>query len=271
MAKKIRVQEAHDFLCKFAPLSLAEDWDNVGLQVGSLQDTLTGILVSLDATEPVLWEAVEHETNLIVTHHPLFFRDIRSLDDSRIDTRLARLATQVGVNILSFHTNLDSTSQGLNDLLAKQINLTQLKPLLPATNQKNTKAGLGRVGKVPKTTLGKLMKRVSQKLGVKKFRYVGDPHHPINRVAVMTGSGAGYFREALAAGADVLITGDLKYHHALDALAEGIPVIDIGHFTGEIGMVELVAKKLKAWAKQKKIKIKVHQTKTQSDPINYWP
>ena len=271
VAKKMQVANILQTLNRFAPPALAEDWDNVGLQVGYLEEDLTGVLVSLDVTEAVLWEAVEHNANCLVTHHPLFFQAFKSLDDRQVPTRLARLATQMGVNILSFHTNLDATQSGLNDQLASKLGMTRLKPLLPAADPRFAKAGLGRLGRVPKTSLKSFLKSCAKKLNVDHLRYVGDPRHSIEWVAVMTGSGGGFFNEAREAGADVLLTGDVKYHHALDALSQGIPLIDIGHFAGEIHMVPLVAEKIASYLKTQKSKIKVFTTSVQEDPFNFWP
>jgi len=270
MARSAKVQDLYHYLCKFAPPQLAEEWDNVGLQLGSLQDTVTGVLVSLDVTEAVLWEAVEHNANLIVTHHPLFFRPVSRLDDSTVPTRLARLATQMDLNVLSFHTNLDATRQGLNDLLAKQLKLRGIQTLLPTTKKGFSKAGLGRVGQTSKTKLKDFLPKVGRLLKLRQFTYVGDLQAAIRKVAVMTGSGGAFFQEAKRAGADVLITGDVKYHHALDANAQGLAMIDIGHFSGEIGMVGLVAKKLRQWTRGKKLKLKITETKSQSDPLQFW-
>ncbi len=270
MAKPLLVKDIYHVLAQFAPPTLAEEWDNVGLQVGTFQDKVRGILVSLDVTENALWEAVEEELNLVVTHHPLFLRPFRCLDETTISTRLARLATQLGINILSFHTNLDSTREGLNDLLAKKLGIRRLKPLIPSRDPKLKTSGLGRVGAIRKTTLGNLVREVSKKLRLKNLRYVGDPRHPISKAAVMTGSGGGFFLDAKKAGADVLITGDIKYHYALDALAEGIGLIDIGHYAGEIGMVPLIAQKLRRWTKNRSAKIKVYETQVCYDPFNFW-
>ena len=271
MPKSISVHTINQFLSHFAPPSLAEDWDNVGLQVGNLEDPLAGILVSLDITEAVLWEAVEHEVNLIITHHPLFFRPVSHLDDMQVPTRLARLATQMGINILSFHTNLDATREGLNDQLAKVLKLKSLKPLLPSRDKKNLRAGLGRIGTVTKTNLKDFSRRCAKNLCIKHLRLVGDPRHPIRRVAVMTGSGGGFFMDAKKAGADVLVTGDVKYHHALDALGEGMALIDVGHFAGEIPMVPLVAKRVRKFLRGKKSKLKVVETRMQADPFQFYP
>jgi GTP cyclohydrolase I len=268
MAKTLLVQDVDNFLSKFAPPKLAEEWDKIGLQVGSLHDPVRGISVSLDVTEAVLWEAVEHDTNLLITHHPLFMRPIVCLDEANPPTQLARLATRMDINILAFHTNLDACREGLNDLLAKNLKLKGLKPLLPSRDPRLGNAGLGRIGHVQKIRLKELLKTIGKKLSLKNLRYVGDLHHPIERIAVMTGSGGGFFHEAKRAGADLLVTGDVKYHHALDALAEGIALIDIGHYAGEIGMVSLIAKKLRPWAK--KYSVKVFETLVSADPFQFW-
>src|SRR4030095_14408184 len=219
MVLKILVKDIHDFLFHFAPKSLAEDWDHVGLQTGSLRGELKGVFVSLDVTEAVLKEAKGRGANLVVTHHPLFFgkRKPRS--------PLVLLARRLKIHILSFHTNLDSTREGLNDLLASKLGLKNLRPLVPSKNRKLKAMGLGRVGRIPKTSLKNFSRQVGRALRLKDFRIVGADDSPVRTVAVMTGSGAGYFREAKKAGADVLVTGDAKYHTALDALAEGIALI----------------------------------------------
>lgn len=270
MKKTPRVQDAFDFLEKLAPASLAEEWDPVGLQVGSLKEELHGILVALDVTETALWEAVEHDCNLLVTHHPLFFKPLKRLDDRTPVSRCARLAAQMGVNVVSFHTNLDATERGLNDQLAQGLGLKGLKPLLPSRDPRRPRAGLGRIGKVARTNLGKFADAVGKRLALEHLRFVGDPKHPVERVAVMTGSGGGYFNEAKAAGADVLVTGDVKYHPALDALAEGVALIDIGHFAGEIGMVPWLAAELRRWGGRRGFAKRIFASESGRDPFRFW-
>ena len=264
------IRSVYDHLCRIAPPSLAEEWDSVGLQVGNLSDTLQGILVSLDVTETALWETVEHDCNLLITHHPLFLKPLRRLDDAIPASRCARLAAQTGVHVLSFHTNLDSTPRGLNDQLAERLGLQGLKPLFPSRDRRWPKAGLGRVGTVAKTTLARLLEKIGQRLRLKNLRFVGDLRHPIRKVAVMTGSGGSSFVEAKACGADCLITGDVKYHQALDALAACIALIDIGHFAGEIGMVPWLAENLRRFARTKRWRIKVLESRLSSDPFQFW-
>ncbi|MCB1214290.1 MAG: Nif3-like dinuclear metal center hexameric protein [Deltaproteobacteria bacterium] len=268
MKKKIKVQEVFDYLNAFAPMDLAETWDSVGLQTGDLNKEVQGILISLDPTEAVLWEAAEKGANTLITHHPLLLKPLKVLDNSSIASRLARLSVLLDLNILSFHTNLDATRGGLNDVLAQKIGLKQTQAMIP--NPKNPKVGLGRLGKVPTQSLESLIKKLQKSLKLKNLRYTGDLKQKIHDVGVMTGSGGAYFKEAKEAGAQVLITGDVKYHHALDAQQENIALIDIGHFHGEFPMIKLLADLLKKWAKQKKLKLKIEESLSQQDPFHFF-
>lgn len=269
MTKKLRVRDAYEFLDAWAPASLAEDWDHVGLQLGSLKSELEGVLVALDVTEKVLEEAKKKRCNLLITHHPLAFQDARKLPSASLPARLAHQASRQGLNILSFHTNLDSTEQGLNDLLAQNLKLEGIRPLVKIPGAK--KAGMGRLGRLRERSFRSFLSHVARCTGLAQFRYVGELFKPISKVAVVTGSGAGFFGEAKRKGADVLVTGDVKYHAALDALAEGIALVDIGHFAGEIGMTGLVAERLMGWLKGLQSWIPVHETRAQSDPLRFWP
>src|SRR5262249_8935542 len=166
MSPQILVKDVYGMLCRFAPLSLAEDWDNVGLQVGRMNEKVRGILVALDVTETVLQEGERLGANLLITHHPLFFRGVSRLDDSTPSMRLVRAAVEKRIHILSFHTNLDATREGLNDLLAARLKLKGIRPLSPSRDPKIKHAGLGRVGRVPKTTLKKFVVQVGRALGL---------------------------------------------------------------------------------------------------------
>lgn len=270
MKIKIQVQHLLHYLNQFAPPSLAEDWDNVGLQLGSLDDEIRGILVSLDVTEAVLEEARKLKANLIITHHPLFFKAIKNLDNAKSVSRLAKTALKQEINILSFHTNLDSTLQGLNDGLAEKLKIKNLQPLVASRDPKFPQAGLGRIGKIPKIEFKKFLSHVSDSLNIKNFRYVGDKDTAISSVAVMTGSGGDYFHEAKKKGADVLVTGDIKYHAALDALSEGICLVDIGHFASEIGMISLLMNQVRNFLKAQKILLPVYKASCQKDPFEFF-
>ena len=262
--KKITVRDIFNYLNQWAPASLAEEWDPVGLQVGSLKSEVKGVLVSLDVTFDVLKEAKKKKCNLLITHHPLMGKK----EAGSIPARLAQKSKREKINILSFHTNLDSTEEGLNDLLASTLKLKKIKALIPSRDKKRPRAGLGRIGEIPPMSFRKFLSQTSRLLVLKNFRFVGALQKKIRRVAVMTGSGAGFCREALKQKADVLVTGDVTYHTALDALTEGIALVDIGHFAGEIGMMSAVVDRLKTDFHSS---IKIWESRVQSDPFQFWP
>jgi len=271
MGKKVRVKDILHVLNQFAPPSLAEDWDKVGLQVGTIKAPVEGVLVSLDVTEEVLQDCFKQGANLLITHHPLFLRDLKRSDRLALPRRLIRSALRKRIQILSFHTNLDSTEEGLNDLLSEKLDLKKVIPFLPAGGLRKTKAGLGRIGHIKKSKLKAFVRTVARSLHLKNLRYVEVPRQSVRKVAVVTGSGAGFFREAKKAGADVLVTGDVKYHTALEAMAEKIALVDVGHFASEIGMVSLIAERLRLWSRQRGLGLKIVASKVQEDPFRFWP
>ncbi len=267
--KKIKVKDVFLFLSEWSPVDLAEAWDHVGLQLGSMQAEVKGVLVSLDVTQEVLAEAKRKSCNLLITHHPLALDKLSRLSPQSIPVRLAKIAHKQKVNILSFHTNLDSSEEGLNDLLARRLKLPKPQPLIQS--KQVPRSGMGRISTIKAMSYAQFLKHLAKNLSLKNFRYVGDLKKKIRKVAVVTGSGAGYYLEAKKKDAEVLVTGDLKYHTALDALAEKMCIVDIGHFEGEVGMQALVAEKLRSWPSAISGKLKIYESKVQKDPFQFWP
>lgn len=114
---------------KVAPKYLAEDWDNVGLQIGSMQSKLKGILTTLDVTEEVIDYAIENDYNLIFSHHPMIFKGIKSVDLDSYQGRIIEKLIKNDINVYSAHTNYDIAKGGLNDLAAKRLGLENIKGL----------------------------------------------------------------------------------------------------------------------------------------------
>ena len=170
---------------------------------------------------------------------------------------------------MSAHTNLDSAPHGLNDLLAEKLKLKFVHPLIAAKEDKTHQAGLGRVGRLPKLLFSEFLDFLSFQLKLKQFRYVGDLNKLISTVAVMSGSGGDFYHHAKLKKADVLVSGDVKYHAALDALGEGICLVDIGHFAGEFGMVSLIANQIRQFLKKQRVFIPVTETLVQQDPFSF--
>lgn len=130
----MRISQIIGILEEFAPLPLQESFDNAGLQVGDASQKVRGILLCLDVTEEVVDEALELGCNLIVSHHPLIFKPLRTLTGKTYIERCVIKACQHDIAIYSAHTNLDNANQGVNFRLAEKIGLQNIKVLQPKEN-----------------------------------------------------------------------------------------------------------------------------------------
>jgi dinuclear metal center YbgI/SA1388 family protein len=139
--------------------------------------------------------------------------------------------------------------------------------LVPLVNRRGD-VGLGRIGRLERTlTLGEFAAQVKEALAVNTLRLVGDLDRQVAKVALCGGSGSSLLAEAVRQGADVLVTGDVKYHEARSAESQGIALIDAGHFATEQLMVEGLATVLRRAAEQKGLNIVFHEMKGESDPF----
>ncbi|MDI9467352.1 MAG: Nif3-like dinuclear metal center hexameric protein [Bacillota bacterium] len=332
---KVRVKDIISLLEKHYPLNLAEEWDNVGLQVGSMGREVAKVAVALELEHQVLDKAWQENVDLIITHHPLIFKAIKSIQlDTPVGSMIRKLI-MADISLYVAHTNLDSASKGVNQMLAEAIGLTEIEPLplktaghredlyklvvyVPQTHinevrEAISRAGAGFIGKysdctfytsgigtfkpgpdadpyigqsgqlerveefrleticpeqwlkpvvdamlqshpyeevaydiyklanpgalhspgrrgrLPEAlTLKEFAEQIQSQLGISFLRMVGKANKSVQKVAVISGSGASYIPE-IAGQADVLVTGDLKYHEARDAAAMGLAVIDAGH------------------------------------------
>jgi dinuclear metal center YbgI/SA1388 family protein len=224
---------------KLAPPTLAEEWDNVGLMMGSKSTPITKVLCALDVNEQVVEEAILIGAECIVTHHPFFFKGMKRIDYDTSKGALIQKIVQEGIQIYSMHTNLDIVQGGMNDFLAKGLLLKNIKVLSQTTP--TSYEGIGRVGDIATLSLRDLSNQVKTFLGTSFVRVVGDLDAPIDKVAICSGSGSQYIKEA-AGVADVYITGDIKFHEAQMAVEEGLFLIDAGHYATENIMMPVVAK-----------------------------
>lgn len=216
-----------------------EDYDNSGFLLGSAASTYRGALVALDLTPAVVDEAAKHGLSLIVTHHPFIFRGVRRLTDGSETGRMVMDLIKNDISVYAAHTNLDNLPWGVNGELAAKLGLRQTRILKPFA----TDAGLG-AGMVGELTEGEecdtFLLRVKDALGLPVVRTSGhDGHRQVRRVAFCGGSGAEFIVDAMAAGADIYMTGDLKYHDF--QRAEGRMVLaDIGHYESEQFAKEII-------------------------------
>lgn len=337
----------------FAPFRYAEEWDNVGLQVGDPSAPVSKIMVALDASRETVDAAIADNCQLLATHHPLIFKPLRKVDLLDPVGSAVGLALRHSLNIVSLHTNFDSARGGMNDLLAEALGVAPAAPLsetrveelvklavfvpkgheeqvlqalfrfsgfvgnysdcsfqtggigtfkpLPGAQpfigsvgereyadetrievllrrddldnavsalmaahpyeepaldlypllNRGRADGFGRIGELESpVSLERYVMAIKQKFAVEGIRFVGDGERLVRRVALCGGSGSSFLREACRKGADVLVTGDVKYHEAREAEGLGLALIDLGHFASEMviteGLVALLETRLRA-------------------------
>lgn len=339
----LKLSDITGIINKKYPFALAEEWDNVGLQLGNPATEITRIMVALDPLPQVITSAINSNCDLLITHHPLIFSPLRQITSSTTTGSSILKAAQNNLALLAMHTNYDIAQDGLNDLLAKRIGLEQTRPLkvtgrdeliklvvfvpeeqlatvraallphtesignyqdcsfstagegtfLPLAGAQPTIGTIGKLVKVAEQRLELLLRRdqlskairtllavhpyeepafdcypllneappkglgrigsltepvrladwaanLAERLECRSVRFVGDPAGMIQKIALCSGSGASLLRDAIRAGADLLLTGDVKYHEAREAEAQGIALVDAGHFGTEILMVAAI-------------------------------
>ena len=250
---------------RIAPRRLAEDWDNPGLLVGSYSQKVGRILVALDVDDAVTQEAIDRRADMIVAHHPAIFRGIKQLrTDLPLGRRLAALLTH-NIAVAAAHTNLDVAHGGVNDVLAAQIGLEKLSSFVITHQEDGITESIGRVGTLPTpTSIEDFARAVKECLGVSHVRLAAAAR-PVRRVAVCGGAGADFIDNAVRLGADVYVTGDVKYHDAQRAVEQGMHIIDAGHFGTEAPVLPVLAEHLRAELASERGEIEIFVTNTQRD------
>lgn len=244
----------------FAPKRLAQSWDNVGLMVGDTKWEVNKLLIALDSSEDVIDYAIENKFDMIITHHPLIFSPIKSVRGDLPSGRKIIKLIQNKICLYSAHTNFDSTKGGVTDALCDKIGLKETKILdITGTDKNDEPYGIGKVGKIDDAmTVLEYAKIVKNELNIEHVNIIGDPNAAIRKVAVCGGSGSSLISKASYAGADVLVTGDIQHHDALDAIELGLNIIDAGHFSTENIAMPVLFEHLKSTKNLKELKIELY-------------
>lgn len=218
-----------DIIESAAPKGQQEAWDNSGLQVGNRNAEIHAALLTVDVTESVVGEAISIGCDLIVSHHPLIFHGIKSLDGSTPVVRCVETAIKNGIAIYSAHTSIDCSMNGVSGRMATELGITDYTILAPMGDG----YGLGVVGDLPHAyDPMSFLCFVKNRFGAELLRYT-DPSTPaIRRVALCGGSGAEFAEAAIAAGAEAFITADMKYHEMQNASGR-ILAVSMDHWTSE--------------------------------------
>lgn len=355
---------------QIAPPALAEDWDNVGLQVGDPANWIERLMIALDPCPEAVDSAIKSSCQLLLTHHPLIFKPLKRISTTDETGRLIHRAITNNLAIVSLHTNYDVTQNGINDLLAEAMGVTGCRPLkishreelvkltvfVPVTHHdalmnallpfswmsgnyadcsfttsghgtfrplqgaapyigkvgkrecveesrfemlirrsdlqaalkamrkahpyevpafdiapllnEGRQSGIGRIGILESgRTVKSFAESVKKCLGISSVRLVGDPDKRIAKVALCGGSGSSLLHDAAREGADLFLTGDIKYHDAREAQSLGIAVIDAGHFATERLMVAGFSVQMKNELNKRRFEVEVLRCTAESDPF----
>lgn len=206
------------------PLTDAEDWDNVGLLIGNPNQEIKKILITLDVTNQVVQEAIDQEIDLIIVHHPVIFTKLNNLIDNNKNAKLINLVKN-DIAVFAMHTNVDANNNGMNKWIFDYLNIDG-KSIKINNN-------IMQMIEINEIDLIELVNKLQPKYDY-PLRFIKANDKPITRIGLVGGSGMSYLLEAKANNCDCFLTGDVKYHEALDAMELDINVIDIGHYAEHV-------------------------------------
>ena len=216
----------------FAPLPLQESWDNAGLQVGLTETEVSGALLCLDVNEKIVDEAIRKGCNLIVSHHPLLFRGLKTISDLTDVQRTVMKAIINRICVISMHTNMDNAKDGVNFKIAEKLGLKDVRFFAPKAVE-GIEAGSGVIGAFSEALAADdFIQKVKQTFDVECAMCNELLRRPICQVAICGGAGDFLLDEALKAGADAFITGEMHYHQYF-GYEQQIQICVIGHYQSE--------------------------------------
>lgn len=225
----MKCYEVIEKLETLSPLQFAEEWDNIGLLAGRRDKDIKIIYIALDATDDVIEEAIRLKADLLLTHHPLIFKSLNRINTDHFIGRRVYELIRNDICYYAMHTNFDV--MGMADAAADELGLRSRQVLDVTYEDDISKEGAGRYGRLPvKMTLFECAEMVKRMFNLPNVRVYGQLDSMIEDAAIIPGSGGDFIPNALQLGADVLITGDIDHHEAIDAVAQGISIIDAGHY-----------------------------------------
>ena len=259
----MKINKVLEILNEWAPEADAQEWDNVGLLIGSEEDELTGILVALDVTEAIANEAKESGSNLIITHHPIIFSPLYTLKRNEYPASVIVQLIKNDLSLYTMHTNLDIAESGVNETLADKLKLKGIKPF-----DDSEIGALGRIGELQsEVRMGDFLKELKSVLEVESLTYKGDTSKLIKRVALCSGAGGSFIETAIRMNADVYVSSDFKHSNWLEA-GERIALVNAGHFESEEVVLDSIIDKLER--KMDEVDISIRKANSESKPYKLY-
>ena len=260
----MKVSDIISIIEEFAPADIQEKWDNTGLQVGSPQQEVHGVLIGFDCTPALVREAVAAGCDMVITHHPLLFGGLKKVDPSDPVALALIEAVKGSVAVYSAHTSADKVISGVSGAMAAKLGLVNVRVLDP---DPGPGTGLGVIGDLPEPMQAEpVLKLVKEKFGIPVLKVSKPVCGMISTVAMCGGSGSSLIGTAREAGAQLYICGDISYHHFFTR--DGFMVADVGHFESEVEIVQifysLLRKKIPTFA------VRVSADLNNSNPIYYF-
>ena len=217
----MKSSDVMNYLSELYPPQLKASYDNVGLMVGSKNKEVKIIYLCLDLTREEMDEALKNNADMIVTHHPLLFHPLYSID---LDNDPGSIIKDLVVNdipLYAMHTNFDAVR--MNDFLGMKLGLSDLSIL-------SEKENCGVIGKIDKMKLIDFIDVVKKEFELKEVSYVGDENIIIETVGLAAGSGSSMMVDALLKNVDIYLTGDLSYSRAIEAKRMHLNILNIPHY-----------------------------------------
>ena len=228
---------------ELSPLAYAESWDNPGLLAGRTDKEIKRIYIAVDATTEAIAEAESVGADMLLTHHPLIFKGIKKVNSEDFIGRRILTLLQADMCYYAMHTNFDV--MGMADAAADELKLQNREVLDITFEDDIAKEGFGRLGDLPyPMTVDECAAYVKERFHLQAVKVFGQGSQQLVRAAISPGSGKSMIAPALGKGADVLITGDIDHHEGIDAVEQGMAVIDAGHYGVEHIFIEDMKKYL---------------------------
>jgi dinuclear metal center YbgI/SA1388 family protein len=222
----MKICEIYEFLNQLSPFELQESWDNSGLLLGDFNQDVKKIVLSIDVDEALI-DSMENDT-LLITHHPIIFGGLKQLEFSKYPANLIQKMIQKNISNIAMHTNFDQTH--LNEYVATEV-------LGYKISQKDGFVAYLDVDE----DFDVFARKVASAFSLPHAKCVKSSSR-VKRVALTTGSGCSLIKSI---DADCFLTGDIKYHDAMEAKSIHLSLIDIGHFESEHFFAEILLNHLK--------------------------
>jgi dinuclear metal center YbgI/SA1388 family protein len=263
-----RIKDIIHSLNGHAPFSLAESWDNVGLLLGDTERQVRSLLIGLDPTCSLIDEAISLGADTIVTHHPLIFKPLPTINTAEPVGRFIEKAFLHRISVIACHTNLDSAANGVSDALARALGLVDLAPLVAHPGATDPAQGMGRIGRFPETLVSSVfLRRIGKALDLPSVSIAGRLPETVSTVALCGGSGSDLAVVARDRGADLYLTAEIKHNVARWAEELGFCLIEGSHYGTERHAIALLADLLEIENLARNWGITITRTETEHHPF----